>query len=95
MEHNSNESLYQVSRKSESLLTRPSEKKYILCCCISEKWCFEHSGIAVIKEYDENKNNCCKCLDCCTWCLEFKFKKPCNCIKDTNCFICCCTIYFT
>jgi hypothetical protein len=96
MEKNSDETLYTVFSNSDSILIRPSEDKYIIyCCCITEKWCFEHSGIALFKEYDETKNNCCICLDCCTWCLEFNLKKPSNCIKDTNCYLCCITIYFT
>ena len=65
------------------------------CCCITDHWCFEHSGIAGFNNYDEDKNNCCTCLDCCTWCLEFKYKKPLKCIRDTNCYICCFAIYFT
>jgi hypothetical protein len=95
MENSSNETLYTESISSETMSLNPSKEKYTLCCCISDKWCFEHSGIAGFKQYDEHKNNCCTCLDCCTWCLEFKFKKPMNCIKDTNCYICCFTIYFT
>ncbi len=75
-------------------LTKISNSK-MKCCCINETWCFEHSGIAGFKHYDKNKNNCCTCLDCCTWCFEFKLKKPMICMKDTNCFICCFVIYFT
>jgi hypothetical protein len=94
MEHLSNETLYQASINSDSIIfIKPTKKK--VCCCITDQWCFEHSGIAGFNNYDEDKNNCCTCLDCCTWCLEFKFKKPLNCIKDTNCYICCFAIYFT
>jgi hypothetical protein len=95
MDNKSSETLYQSARTSDTILLKSSEDKYLLCCCVTEKWCFEHSGIAVFKEYDEDINNCCKCLDCCTWCLEFNLKKPCNLIKDTNCYLCCLTIYFT
>jgi hypothetical protein len=88
MENLSNETLYQVSVNSDSIIfTKPNKRKTIFCC-ISDKWCFEHSGIAGFTTYDENKNNCCICL-------EFKLKKPFNCIKDTNCYICCFVINFT
>jgi len=94
MENMSNETLYQVSRNSDSIVfIKPNKKK--MCCCVTEKWCFEHSGIAGFTSYDENKTNYCTCLDCCTWCLEFKLNKPINCMKDTNCYICCFAIYFT
>ncbi len=94
MENLSNETLYQASRNSDSIVfIKPNKKK--ICCCVTEKWCFEHSGIAGFTSYDENKNNCCTCLDCCTWCLEFKLRKPTNYMKDTNCYICCFAIYFT
>jgi len=93
MESNHKEMLHKISKDSEKLVP-PSENKYLLCCCLSEKWCFEHTTPAIIKDYDENMNNYCICLDYCTWCLEFKLNKKC-CIKDTNCYLCCCTIYFT
>lgn len=95
MENNSNEIFIQPTRNSD---TDPFTNVNIdkrLCCCISYKWCFEHSGIVVFPNYDKNKNNYCTCLDCCTWCLEFNIKKPVICIKDTNCYICCTVIYFT
>jgi len=96
MENNSDETLYTVCSNSDGILRQPSEHKYIFCCCcITEKWCFEHSGIAGFKEYDDTKNNCCKCLDCCTWCLELNYKKPFCCIKETYCYLCCLTINFT
>jgi hypothetical protein len=94
MENKPSETLYQAARNIDTTLLKPVKYKSI-CCCISEQWCFEHSGIAGFKNYDENKNHCCLCLDCCTWCLEFKIKKPLNIIKDTNCYICCFSIYFT
>lgn len=88
--------LYNAVRNSDKIMLKPPEDKYILsCCCITEKWCFEHTGLAIIKEYDKNVNNCCKCLDCCTWCLEFRAKKYSICTKQTNCYLCCCSIYFT
>ena len=97
MENKSDETLYTlytVSSNSNSILPQPSEDKYILCC-ITEKWCFEHSGIAVFKEYDETKKHCCKSLDCCTWCLELNYKTSFCCIKETYCYLCCLTINFT
>ena len=87
--------LYNLARNSDKFLLTPSENKYLFGCCISEKWCFEHTGIASIRIYDENTNNCCICLDCCTWCLEFRTKKLSICKKQTNCYLCCCSIYFT
>ena len=87
----SNETLYQASRRP-ILIKQPKNKK---CCCITDQWWFEHSGIAGFNNYDEDINNWCTCLDCCTWCLECKIKKPVCCIKETNCYICCFVIYFT
>ena len=65
----------------------------MLCCFIKDKWYIEHTGFTGMKNYDKNKISCCKCLDCCTWCLEFRFEK-CF-LKDVNCYLCCCSIYFT
>jgi hypothetical protein len=89
------ETLYRATISSENFgFTKVRNKKKI-CCCISETWCFKHSGIPGFKEYDENKNNCCTYLDCCTWCLEFNLSKKITCFKETNCYLCCCAIYFT
>lgn len=95
MDTQPSETLYREVRYSDGIRLFPSEDKYLICCCITEKWCFEHSGIAGFKEYDETKNNYCKCLDCCTWCLELNYGTPFICLKDTNCYLCCLTIYFT
>lgn len=65
-----------------------------LCCCINEVWCFNHTGISALRGYDTNINNYCTCLDCCSWCLVFNCRKTSICEKETNCYICCCTIYF-
>jgi hypothetical protein len=90
------ESLYNAVTNFDNNLLAQSEYKYFIkCCCISEKWCFNHIGIATISEYDESINNYCTCLDCCTWCLEFRFEKMSTCKKETNCYLCCCVIYFT
>lgn len=59
------------------------------------KWLFRHTGIPTIKEYDNNINNCCTCLDCCTWCLEFHINKYSICKNPTICYLCCFSIYFT
>jgi len=85
-----------ISDKSEpetnvSLL---STKTKFLCCCISHKWCFKHQGLSAYKFYDENDVLCFKCLDCCSWCLEFKQKKNCLCKNKTICFMCCFSITF-
>ena len=96
METNSNETLYNVSINSEKKIIIPSENKYTLgCCCITNKWCFQHTGLTALKEYDNTVNNYCICLDCCTWCLEFNINKKSMCKNETNCYICCCVIYFT
>jgi len=89
MEHSSNETLYQASVNSDSIIFIKSTKKK-MCCCITEQWCFEHSGIASFANYDEN--SCCTCLDCCSWCLEFRCKKIC-CFKNKIFYVGCCTIY--
>jgi hypothetical protein len=89
------DTLYNIVRNSNnSVLVPPSKDKYLLCCCISEKWWFDHTSIPVINEYDKNDHNCCICLDCCTWCLEFRVKKKSICSKNINCYLCCCVIYF-
>ena len=90
------DTLYNIVRNSNnSVLVPPSKDKYLLCCCISEKWCFDHTSISVRNEYNKNDNNCCVCLDYCTWCLEFRNKKMSLCSKNMNCYLCCCVIYFT
>ncbi len=88
--------LYNAVRNSDKTLLTPSKDKCIVgCCCMNEKWCLRHTGIPVIKEYDENVNNCCTCLDCCAWCLEFRINKCSICKNQTNCYLCCFSIYFT
>ncbi len=90
------DTLYNAVRNSDKIALRPPEDNYSTsCCCISEKWCFNHAGLPSIREYDKNINNCCICLDCCTWCLEFRRQKMLICSKQTNCYLCCCVIYFT
>ena len=91
MENNS-DTLYQVARNYDKNILL-SEKSNNICCFVSNKWCFEHTEIAAFNEYNPDDNNCCTCLDCCSWCLVFRFKKSCN--KKTNCYLCCCSIYFT
>jgi hypothetical protein len=91
----SEETPYNSSINSDKLLINPSNDKYFIsCCCITEQWCFEHIGIPIEKEYDDTVYNCCTCLDCCTWCLEFQIKKCSICVKQTNLYLCCCSIYF-
>ncbi len=95
MENNSSETLYRATLSSETISLNSSRENRLSSSCFnSEKWCFEHSGIAGFKYYDETKNNCCICLDCCTWCLEFRCKKLPICSKEMNCYICCCAFYF-
>jgi len=65
------------------------------CCCLTDQWCFQHTGLASIKGfYDNNSDTCCICLDYCTWCLEFRTRKYSICKKQTVCYLCCCSIYF-
>lgn len=91
----SNETLDSVilSTSTERSHIPPSRHKYI-CCCFSEKWCFQHQGLSAPKEYGENECLLCPCLDCCAWCLEFKNKKNCLCRDNTYCFLCCFTFIF-
>jgi hypothetical protein len=89
------DTLYNVVENSDKSLLRPPNDNYLICCCcITEKWCFDHTGISGNREYDDTVYNCCTCLDCCTWCLEFRIKKYSICIKQTNFYLCCCSIYF-
>ena len=90
--------LYNAVRNSDKIMLTKDmltkDKYSISCCCISEKWWFDHTGLPSIKTYDKNTNNCCICLDCCTWCLEFQIKRYSICVKPTNIYLCCCSIYF-
>lgn len=96
MNETESNTLYNAVRNSDKIkLNLPSKDKHLICCCISDKWFFEHTGIASISIYDENTNNCCICLDCCTWCLEFHSQKYTICKNKTICYLCCCSIYFT
>jgi hypothetical protein len=93
------DTLYNAVRNSDKISLNKSndhtnDKYLIPCCCVTDKWCFEHSGIAIPKQYSETEFNCCTCLDCCTWCLEVKIQKYSICVKQTNCYLCCCSIYF-
>jgi hypothetical protein len=94
MENNSSETLYRATISSETISLNSSRENHSSYCFNSEKWCFKHSGIAGFKYYDETAMNCFVCLDCCTWCLEFRFKRLPICSKEMNCYICCCAIYF-
>ena len=70
------------------------KKNYDCCCYTIDMWCNEHTGLAIINEYDNNVNNCCIFLDCCTWCIEFRRDKYEICNNQTICYFCCCSIYF-
>jgi hypothetical protein len=94
METSSNETLYNACINSEKKIITQSENKYTLCCCcITNKWCFQHTGLTAVKDYDNTANNYCICLDCCTWCLEFRTRKYDICEKPIICYLCCCSIY--
>ena len=73
----------------------PSINGKHICCCINDIWCLKHQGLSAYKNYDDNDCLCFKCLDCCTWCLEFKQKRT-NwlCKEKTICFMCCFSITF-
>ncbi len=96
MESSQSNALNNKALVKENLLNETlSHKESMFCCCITNRWCFEHTGIPLIsKEYDESNYNCCTCLDCCSWCLEFKFNKCSLCVKQVNIYLCCFTIYF-
>jgi hypothetical protein len=77
----------------ESLIE--TSKNNIICCCVSNNWCFKHQGLSAYKSYDVNDCICFECLDCCTWCLEFKQSRTSwICKKKTICFMCCFSITF-
>ena len=44
---------------------------------IPNYWWFNHLGKNVLgyHDYDNDEYNCCKWLDCCSWCLVFPVKK--------------------
>ena len=77
---------------SKELLPSKTDKR--MCCCIYDKWCFKHQGLSAYKIYDDNDCLCFTCLDCCTWCLEFKQKRSILCRRKTICFMCCFSITF-
>jgi len=86
---------YKPFTDSNDMSSNSSQDKYTLaCCCVTDKWYFDHTGLATIKEYDSTVNNCCISLDCCTWCLEFRIRKCSICEKPCICYLCCCSIYF-
>ena len=90
------DTLYNAFTNSDKIYLnkQPTENYLIPCCCITDKWCFDHSRISINTDYDEREFHCCTCLDCCTWCLEFKIKNCSICSKKTNLYLCCFTIYF-
>ena len=95
MSNQESDTLYNAVRNSSGKISKPYKNKIMLnCCCVTEKWCFQHTGLAGIKGYDDNLNNCCTCLDCCTWCLEFRTNKYSICQRQTAFYLCCCSIYF-
>jgi hypothetical protein len=87
--------LSDTSDSSEILknIVHSKQDKYLICC-FTYKWCFKHQGLSAYKIYDVDDCLCFRCLDWCTWCLEFKQKKNGLCKYKTICFICCCSITF-
>jgi len=71
---------------------------YYCCCCINNeamKFHFFHSAPASFNNtYFETDKTYCLCLDCCSWCLEFRSKKTCLCGERTICFAGCCLFIF-
>ena len=89
--------LYNTIQNSKTILSDSLDDDDFInyCFCLNEKWCFNHIGINAFKEYDNNVINCCTCLDCCTWCLEFNIRGCAICYKPLHLYLCCFTIYFT
>lgn len=81
-----------ASQTTEELLNPENNKKF--WCCISYKWCFAHLGFSGNTTYDEDTCLCCRCLDCCSWCLEFNNKTNWFCRYKMVCFGCCCSIFY-
>lgn len=71
---------------SDKLLSTDSTN----CCDNMCLWWFFHSSPG-LNTYTDDKRYTCICGNCCTWCLECKFKYKC-CIKEIGC--CCFTILF-
>jgi hypothetical protein len=103
----SNQSVQDISLKSillsdeqhNRLISLNTEKtKYCPCWCCSDDallWCFFNSSPASIYTiYKDSDKKCCTCLDCCSWCFEFRVNKNCCIREDTICFLCCCSIVF-
>ena len=95
MDDNNDERLHSVVLTDSS----ESKKDFFIkneptICCFSNKWWLEHTSPSTYKIYDENYCLCCRCLDCCTWCLEFQNTKLSCCKKNIVCFMCCCSITF-
>lgn len=87
-ESNMSKETQQINKSNENTM----DKTFI--CCFSNRWWFKHTNPAIYTNYDENYCQCCKFLDCCTWCLEFRNKKCLCCKNNVVCFMCCCTITF-
>lgn len=63
------------------------------CCDRICLWWFFHSSPG-LNTYNSNPNDTrhkCICCNCCSWCLECKYKCKC-CIKEIDC--CCFTLLF-
>ena len=94
------DTIYNSSNKTDKMLLSQMNKPETCIClpscsCFNESWCFAHTGITSNREYNENVNNCCTYLDCCTWCLEFRTNKYSICKNQTIFYLCCFSIYFT
>ena len=81
-----------VCQTTEKLLNTENNKSFL--CCISYKWCFAHLGLSGNTTYDEDTCLCCRCLDCCSWCLEFNNKTNWFCRYKMVCFGCCFSIFY-
>ena len=81
---------------------KSNERKQTNCCCccfgISDeecaRWCFFNSNPAQINYSTEGYKTYSECLDCCSWCFEFKFKVNYCCKERTICFLGCCSCIF-
>jgi hypothetical protein len=92
-----------MSETEYTLISQPNINK-LYCCDNFELWCFQNSSIGIFREY--GTNTWCRCLDCCSTCLELHCN---NCFSqslvelcknthkeyiDDDCTILCCCISF-
>ena len=57
------------------------------------RWYFFNSTPGISVYYEDDKNVYCRCLDCCSNCLEIKTSK-CYLCSNSICTLCCCSLIF-